>query len=63
MVENSKYRTGNRTIPKPFKLSGNGRKKRREELEAKIRAEELRECTFNPKTTESKNRKLISEIS
>eukprot|EP00943_MAST-04B_sp_MAST-4B-sp1_P005342 g5342.t1 len=62
MVENSKYRAGNRTIPKPFKLSGHGRKKRREQLEAKIRAEELRECTFNPKTTESKNRKLISEL-
>ena len=62
MVENSRYRSGNRTVPKPFKLSGKGRAKRRKELEAKIRAEELKECTFNPKTTESRNRKLISEL-
>ena len=62
MVENSRYRSGNRTVPKPFKLSGKGRAKRRKELEAKIRAEELKECTFNPKTTEARNRKLISEL-
>ena len=57
-----RYRSGNRTVPKPFKLSGKGRAKRRKELEAKIRAEELKECTFNPKTTEARNRKLISEL-
>ena len=62
IVENAKYRSGNRTIQKPFKLSGQGRAERRKQLEAKIRAEELRECTFNPKTTESKNKKLISEL-
>ena len=61
-VENAKYRSGNRTIPKPFKLSGQGRAERRKQLEAKFRAEELRECTFNPKTTESRNKKLISEL-
>ena len=46
----------------PFKLSGQGRAERRKQLEAKFRAEELRECTFNPKTTESRNKKLISEF-
>ena len=62
MVSNAKYRRGNKTIPKPFKLSGDNRMKRLKELERKVRKEEMRECTFIPKTTETNNRRLLTEI-
>ena len=46
----------------PFKLSGDNRMKRLKELERKVRKEEMRECTFIPKTTETNNRRLLTEI-
>lgn len=52
------------TIPKPFKLSTTSGKEnaRRRALIDRVEAEKMKECTFQPKTTEARNRQLIEQI-
>ena len=52
------------TIPQPFNLTKRRGKEnaRREALAARIRDQQMVECTFHPKTTEARNRVLINQI-
>ena len=52
------------TIPQPFNLTKRRGKEnaRRELLAEQIRATQMEECTFKPKTTEARNRELINQI-
>ena len=56
------YRRGNVTVAKPFKLSGQNREENMKKLTEKLRRQEMKECTFVPSTTETQNRKLLTEI-
>lgn len=57
-------RVKGKTICQPFKLTQRRGKEnaRREALAKKIKAEQMKECTFRPKTTEARNRQLINAI-
>ena len=52
------------TVPEPFKLTSQQKQKsRRAKAEEKIKADMWRgECTFEPQTTEARNRELIEQL-
>ncbi|RHY18566.1 hypothetical protein DYB25_011096 [Aphanomyces astaci] len=51
------------TVPQPFNLSFDQRRRAREErLKAEMDEKELGECTFQPHTMEHKNRRLIHSL-
>lgn len=49
------------TVPKPFKLSYQNAKKK-DEAKRDRECQEMKECTFKPKTNESKNREIIKQL-
>jgi hypothetical protein len=57
-------RVKGKTVCQPFNLTVRRGKEnaRREALARKIKAEQMKECTFKPKTTEARNRQLINAI-
>ena len=51
------------TVPELFKLTSQQKQKsRRAKAEEKIKADMWRECTFEPQTTEARNRELIEQL-
>lgn len=49
------------TVPKPFKLSYQNIKKK-DDIKKQRELQEMKECTFKPKTNESKNREIIKQL-
>lgn len=49
------------TVPKPFKLSYQNIKKK-DDIKKQREMQEMKECTFKPKTNESKNREIIKQL-
>ena len=49
------------TVPKPFKLSYQNIRKK-DDIKKQREMQEMKECTFKPKTNESKNREIIKQL-
>ena len=50
------------TIPQPFELHPSTRNVKVNKLKAELHEKEIRECTFQPQTTEARNRSTINRL-